>query len=672
MKKKKGLQLLAVLLAAMMVPAGCSSDNDAATQDASGVTTAAEVSLKDDYYEAVNAEWLNANELSSDDVMIGGANDLVDEIDELLRSDFQKMMDGEVQAPSAEIEEFLKYYQMASDYETRNELGAEPIKPYLEKIESLASLEDLNQQLVEWTMKGNYTPVGMSVSADMGNASIYGLSASAPTIILPDKSYYDTDTGTQLLSSYSQAMQQMLALCGYSDEEAQTLTEQALAFDILLVPTARTTEEQSDIPSAYNPVTMDEFISYSSNLDLNTLVTGLIETTPEKVIVDNPDYFAALNDIVTEENFEIMKSWMLVQTVNLFSGYLSDDFREAAFSYSKLLYGQTEITDSQTAAYNISWTTFSMVVGNYYGETYFGDEAKEDVTGMVEKMIEVYVNRLQNNDWLSDETIQAAIAKLQNMQVNIGYPDSLDPLYSNYIVTDYEADGNLVSNIMDFSELLLKDNYAKYGTEVDRSDWIMSADTVNAKYSFTDNSITFPAGFLQAPFYSLDQSESTNYGGIGAIIAHEITHGFDSNGAQYDETGTLNNWWTEEDAAAFEEKIAEMVELFDGREYANGTLNGTLTVTENTADAGGLSCAMEIVQSLPDGNLEEFFTNWAVIWRMKATSQYEEFILASDVHAPNKLRVNVQLSNLQEFQDLYEITEEDGMYLPADQMVNIW
>ncbi|MGL6199038.1 MAG: M13-type metalloendopeptidase [Lachnospiraceae bacterium] len=633
MKKKKRLRLLTVLLAAMLVPAGCSSDNNETTEKASSETAAAEVSLKDDYYEAVNAEWLNANELSADEVMIGGANDLADEVDELLMSDFQKMIDGEVQAPSAEIEEFLKYYQMASDYDTRNEMGAEPLKPYLEKIESLASLDDLNQQLAEWTVKGNYTPVGLSVSADMGNASIYGLSASAPTLILPDKSYYDTDTRTQLLSYYSQSMQQMLALCGYSDAEAQTLTEQALEFDNLLVPTARTTEEQNDFPSSYNPVTMDEFISYSSNLDLNALMTGLIGTTPEKIIVDNPDYFAALNDIVTEENFDIMKSWMLVQTVNLLSGYLSDDFREAAFSYSKLLYGQTEMTDSQTAAYGISWRAFSPVIGDYYGQTYFGDEAKEDVTGMVDKMIEVYVSRLQNNDWLSDNTIQSAIAKLQNMQVNIGFPDSLDPLYSSYIVTDYEADGNLVSNAMDFSELLLKDNYAKYGTEVDRSDWMMSADTVNAQYLVTNNSITFPAGFLQAPYYSLDQSESENYGGIGAVIAHEITHGFDSNGAQYDETGSLNNWWTEEDAVAFEAKIAEMVELFDGREYANGTVNGTLTVTENIADAGGLSCAMEIVQSLPDGD---------------------------------------QLSNLQEFQDQYEIAEGDGMYLSADHIVTIW
>lgn len=684
MKTKMYKKLLLLALSAFLLLTGCNNGENTSTTAASRETpeTAAETTaettaetnarLEDDFYEAVNAGWLTETELAASDVMVSAYTQMSDDIEELLMADFESMQKGETAVNNAQLEEFLKYYAMTADYDTRNEQGSEPLKPYLEQIDNLNSLADLDAVLGDWMLAGLASPFTMSVMADMGNASVNALYASAPTVYLPDVSYYENATGTQLLEYFSQSVRECLVLSGYTEEEASSITAQAIEFDALLVPYIKSAEEASEYTKMYNPVTMSEFSGYCPSLDLNNLVTKLVGTLPEQIIVADPEYFAVMDELITEENFAIMKSWLTVNTVYSLSGYLSEDYRNAMSTYSMILTGQTELEESQVAAYYQATAFYPEVVGNYYGETYFGEEAKEDVTDMVNNMIDVYVDRLNNNDWLGTETIDAAITKLENMSIQIGYPEELNPLYSQLIVKGTDEGGTVLSNAMEFTKILLADNFAKYGTQVDRSAWSLSGDTVNAMYLALTNTIMFPAAILQEPFYSLEQTAIQNYGGIGAIIAHEITHAFDNNGALFDEYGNLKNWWTEEDYAAFEEHTAAMAELFDGLEHAGGTVNGQLTVAENIADAGGLSCALEVAKSLPDANTEEFFTNWATIWRMKATSQIEQLFLTLDVHAPGKLRANVQLQNLEDFYSTFDIKEEDGMYLPEDKRVTIW
>lgn len=235
-----------------------------------------------------------------------------------------------------------------------------------------------------------------------------------------------------------------------------------------------------------------------------------------------------------------------------------------------------------------------------------------------------------------------------------------------------EEGGTLLSNALAFSKIELKERFGRWNQPVDRTEWEMSADTVNAYYHPFRNVIVFPAAILQAPFYSLEQSSSANYGGIGAVIAHEISHAFDNNGALFDEYGNLNNWWTEEDLAHFQEKAQAMIEEFDGLSFADGTVNGKLTVSENIADAGGLSCALEAAKTEADHSLADFFVSWATIWRTKAKKEYQQLLLQIDVHAPAKLRANIQPQNLMEFYETFAITEEDAMYLPPEKRVHIW
>lgn len=291
---------------------------------------------------------------------------------------------------------------------------------------------------------------------------------------------------------------------------------------------------------------------------------------------------------------------------------------------------------------------------------------------MIKEMIRVYKKRLEENSWLSQATKEKAIIKLDKLGVQVGYPESIPARFDAYKTVTAEDGGTLLSNALAFSKIEAKDRFSKWNKPVDRSEWEMSADTVNAYYHPFRNVIVFPAAILQAPFYSLEQSSSANFGGIGAVIAHEISHAFDNNGAKFDEFGNLNNWWTEEDLEQFQNKAQAMIDEFDGLSLADATVNGKLTVSENIADAGGLSCALEAAKSEKDFSFEEFFVSWATIWRTKAKKEYQQLLLQIDVHAPAKLRANVQLQNIDEFYETFGITEQDEMYQKPEKRVHIW
>jgi putative endopeptidase len=287
---------------------------------------------------------------------------------------------------------------------------------------------------------------------------------------------------------------------------------------------------------------------------------------------------------------------------------------------------------------------------------------------MVQKMINVYKKRLTNNQWLSQATRQKAVLKLDKLGIQVGYPDKLDELYKKFKVKG----SSLVENALHFEKIANLDHYGKWGQPVDRTRWEMSAQIVNAYYNPSYNIIVFPAAILQTPFYSLKQSSSENFGGIGAVIAHEISHAFDNNGAHFDEYGNLNNWWTEDDLKHFKKLAQKMITEFDGLKTPAGKVNGKLVVSENIADAGGLSCALKAAKGEPDADLKAFFINWARVWCMKSSLERQKLLLNIDVHAPNELRADIQPKNLADFYQTFNIQPGDGMYLPPKKRVNIW
>lgn len=630
--------------------------------------------LKQDFFEAVNEDWLKTAKIPADKPATGGFQDLVDGIDDLLMKDIDQMLADPSIVQSDMMLHFLHFYQLANDYDRRNQLAEKPLLPLLEQIEKITSFEELNQQFPEWTLDSLPLPFSLDVDADMKNAQTNALFAYPPSLFLPDKTYYSSEhpNGAQLLNIFFDMMVQLVQLAGKDKNQAEAIVEQAIQFDKLVAPHVKSAEEKADYSKMYNPQDFDTFIAHSNQLDLKKLVTGLIGTIPDKVIVTDPIYFEQLSEILTTDHFQLFKSWMIVRTIRSLSGYLSEEFRQVSGIFSRTLSGTDEAMPPKKAAYYLATGQFDQVIGDYYGKTYFGEVAKKDVEQMIQKMILVYKKRLEENNWLSDATRKKAIIKLDKLGVQVGYPEKIPALFQQYKTIPKEEGGTLLSNALTFSKVALKDRFARWNKPVDRTEWEMSADTVNAYYHPFRNIIVFPAAILQAPFYSLEQSSSANFGGIGAVIAHEISHAFDNNGALFDEYGNLNNWWTEEDLAHFQEKAQAMIEEFDGLPFADGKVNGKLTVSENIADAGGLSCALEAAKTEQEHSLEEFFISWATIWRTKAKKEYQQLLLQIDVHAPAKLRANIQPQNLVEFYETFAITETDAMYLPPEKRVHIW
>ena len=627
--------------------------------------------IKDDLYEAVNGEWLKTAKIPDDKPATGGFNDLVDEIDKQLMDDFDAYAAGKEKSDDSRFNEMIKLYRLAKKFDWRKKVGPQPLKRMLASVENLNSYEDYQSQWKNWILAGMPSPISFDIDADMKNATVYALFASSPSLILPDKSYYEAEKKAQhdqLLQLWSSMVEALMDKLGYSKEEAKKIIDDAIKFDALLAPNVKSAEEAADYSKMYNPQTVAELAGATDQLDIAAIIKQLVGEEPEKVIVTEPEYFKALNKIL-QDNFELFKNWALIRVIRENASYLDDEMREINGRYGRALSGSKKPVSQRKFAFYLARDMFSQVAGDYYGKKYFGPQAKADVHHMVEQMIKVYKGRLTNNQWLSKDTRDKAILKLDKLGIQVGYPDKIPVLYDQFKVDEEES---LIANLNQLTVTANKELFSRWNKPVDRMRWEMSAATVNAYYHPFKNIIVFPAAILQAPFYSLKQSSSQNYGGIGAVIAHEISHAFDNNGSLFDEFGNLNNWWTDEDSAHFKQLAQKMIDEFDGIPFAGQKVNGKLTVSENIADAGGLSCALEAAKTEADFNAQEFFINWATIWRMKATEQYMQLLLSIDVHAPQKLRANIQAENLDDFYTAFDIKPGDEMYRAPEDRVHIW
>lgn len=459
--------------------------------------------LKNDFYEYVNGDWMKTAVIPEDKPATGGFQDLVDGIDKLLMTEFDDMLAKKNTIPQGKMKDAIAYYELANDYAMRDKLGAEPIQELLAKIAALKGYDDLNKQLTDWVLDGFALPFALDVDQDMKNTQQNVLFAYPADTILPDKTYYEKDhpQGEALLKVFADMTIRVLEKMGHSTTEAKKITQDALAFDRLIVPNVRSSEENADYSKNYNPRSFTEFCAYAPVLDLKDLVETLINATPETIIVTEPDYFDALNELLTEENFPLLKNWLYIQTALSYTNLLSEDLRQLGGTYARQLSGAPSAMPQKKAAFYLANGRFSQVVGQFYGTKYFGEKAKEDVKHMVQTMIGIYQDRLEKNDWLSKETRTKAITKLNKLGVQVGYPDKIPAFYEKFTTTSKAEGGTLVANSRKFSRIVREDNFSRYGKTADRNEWEMSAATVNAYYHPFKNIIVFPAAILQAPFY---------------------------------------------------------------------------------------------------------------------------------------------------------------------------
>ena len=628
--------------------------------------------IASNFYQAVNKEWLLKAKIPVDSPSIDSFYTLDEDVKGKLKKDIKNLGEGKESSDITGMSEFITFYKAASDYKQREKDGLEPLKPYLKEIEDIKDLNDLANKSASLTDKGIPLPFGYDVGTNAENTSQKQIQLTPPSILLPDVSIYkDESSKKQYLTPIETATQKALEMLGYSEKNSKRIVKEALEFDEIIAKYSLSNEEMSESKNLVHPKTAEEINAYSGSFKLYDVIKGIMGRDLETINVPNTKYFENYSKVVNQDNFSKIKSWMLVQEAMAASNSLTEDYRLNFASISMAIMGTQKPVSKEDTVYQMSVNLFSDVMSVYYGRKYFGEEAKTDVTGMIDKIKNVYRGRLQKNNWLTEGTRNKAIEKLDKMKVFVGYQEDVNPGTKELHLDPNKSFFELSEDIAQFGKRYTIDHF---DDPIDKNKWSGSAFDINAYYNPESNSINFPAGILQAPFYDKNQSTEKNYGGIGVVIGHEITHAFDSNGADYDENGDMHNWWTKADTKAFDKRIKAFEDQWNGLEIYGTKVNGKLTVTENVADAGGLSSTLQVLKTdMTKPNLKDYFENYADIWKQKASLQYNKYTMVQDVHAPNELRVNQQLKNLPEFYEAYpQIKEGDDMYLAPSKRISLW
>ena len=627
--------------------------------------------IQDDLYEYVNHEWLEQAVIPDDKPTAGGFADLAKEVEENLIADFNEMSEKK-QFPNDYLRRAILIYEKIKDVKKRNKDG---IRPALKRAKKLLSLKDMNafnRQLKELLLSDYPLPFGIYNDVDMKETSAHALYVNAPSTILPDVTYYKgemEEQGKSMLQLWSQVAKQVLSYTKLSEEEINLFLADTLKFDAIIATLVKSSEENSDYVKSYNPTKTRTVSVLMKPVKVRKLVQSLIGEVPSVLIVSDPRFLKGFHTLFNEENFQAYIHWAYVLDILGNTNLLSEELREVGSSYRRALYGIKTISTVEKFAYQTASNFFSEPVGLFYGEKYFGEEAKKDVYDMVDLIINKYKERVKKSEVLSEETKEKAILKLSTMVVKMGYPDKVDPVYDKFL---FDEEASIFDIACSLKRIAKEDEFSHYKEIPDRGKWVMPGHLVNAAYNPFSNDITFPAAILQAPFYSIHQSRSQNLGGIGAVIGHEISHAFDNNGAQFDENGNLKNWWTKSDYKNFKKKTKDMIKEFDGIQLPWGKVNGTLVVSENIADNGGMAVTLDIMHDIQDSSFEEYFMNWARIWCLKAKDAYRQLLLSIDVHSPTILRANMQPRNFPEWYETFSVTKKDKMYLAPTKRVIIW
>lgn len=627
------------------------------------------VRIQDDLYTYVNQAKLEELVIPDDMPTAGGFSTISTDVEKLMIGEFNAMCQN-ASYPNEYLARACTLYTIAKDVKRKKKHGIKPALKNLSILRKLGTMRGYNLHSKELILKGIEMPLNIDVDANMKDTTHHCVMIQGPSTILPDVSYYQNEQQRDaLLNMWSGFTKQVLAIAGHSDEEIDAMIKDTLAFDALVAKYVKSSEEWSEYTKMYNPMKTSRVAGMVKPLNLKKLLTDLFGFVPEEIIVAEPRYFKNFKEIFNANTFEMYKNWAYVLTLMASSSLLSEELRDLGGGFRRALSGIAASSSAEKFAYQLASSMYSEPVGLYYGEKYFGEEAKKDITEIVKQIIATYQKRIAANDILEQTTKDKAILKLSKMGLKLAYPDRVEVLYDKLVFDETKSLFDVVTSLR---KIRMEESFAKLNKEVDRTHWAMPGHMVNACYNPFVNDITFPAAILQPPFYSIHQTRSENLGGIGAVIGHEISHAFDSNGAKCDELGNLNNWWTKSDEQKFKKKVNAMIKQFDGIELPWGTVNGKLTVSENIADNGGMAVTLDIMSQTDGASFEEYFTNWARVWCQKAKPEYQALLLQVDVHGPTYLRANMPPRNFPEWYAAFNVKKTDGMYIAPSKRVIIW
>jgi putative endopeptidase len=641
---------------------------------------------QDDFFNYVNGDWLKKTEIPSDRTRWGSFDELRQNTDKDALLILKEASKNPAYTSKTDQGKAVGLYRTILDTVTRNKQGVSPLKPYLTKIDKIKNVKELQALLIEMEPIGGLGFFGVGVGADAKNSNRNVVYLGVGSVGLPDRDYYlseDADS-KEKREKYTAHVARMLGFLGQNAAQAKSDAAKIMAFETALSAPRLDRVERRDDRKTYNPMTVSDLQKLMPSINWNTYLTGVGLKDIDSVIVSQPKYMVALEAMFKENKVDVWKAYMKWSLLRSSASQLSTDIEVANFDfYGKTLTGAIKQRPRDERALQVVNGATGEALGKLYVEKKFPAEAKAKAEKMIKNVFLAFENRINNLPWMKKATKVAAIEKLHKSRVKIGYPDKWKD-YSALTIKMPEEGGTYFSNSEAIARWSFKKNIADLNKPVDKDEWFMSPQTVNAYYNPSYNEIVFPAAILQPPFYNYQADEAVNYGGIGAVIGHEISHGFDDSGSLYNADGNLINWWSDEDLQLFTGLGGSLADQYSALQPLPGIyVDGKFTLGENIGDLGGVNAAYDGLQlylkenpnqPLIDGFTPEqrFFISWATIWRTKARDEAIKNQVKTDPHSPGMYRAYVPLQNVDAFYKAFDIKSTDGMYIDADKRVKIW
>ncbi len=640
----------------------------------------------DDFFRYVNGTWFDQTAIPSDKTSWGSFNELRQNTDKDALAILKEASEDKKLKSTSDQAKAVSLYATYMDTISRNKLGIAPLKAYLTKINALKNNTELNALFAEMEPVGGIGYFGFGIGADAKDSNKNVVYLGTTGLGLPDREYYvsDDNDSKEKRDKYVAHVARMLQFLGENEMDAKADADKILALEIALAKPRFNRVELRDDRKTYNPMSIADLQKLTPNMDWNKYFNSIGLKNVKSVVVSQPNYMTALDGILKTTNIEDLKAYSRWNLLRRSANLLSDDIEKANWEfYSKTLQGAMKQRPRNERALQVVNGSVGEALGKLYVEKKFPAEAKEKAIKMIQNVILAYENRINNLAWMSPETKKSAVNKLNKVAIKVGYPDKWKD-YSKLDIKSLANGGSYYENMQNVTRWQFAENLADLQKPVDKTRWGMSPQTVNAYYNPSYNEIVFPAAILQPPFYDYKADEAVNYGGIGAVIGHEISHGFDDSGARYNAEGNLVDWWTENDLTQFTTLGNALADQYSALEPLPGThVDGKFTLGENIGDLGGINAAYDGLQLFLKQNPNQatidgytpdqrFFMSWATVWRTKMRDEAIKNQVKTDPHTPGMYRAYVPLTNVDAFYKAFDIKEGDRLYVKPENRVKIW
>ncbi|GAA4762225.1 MULTISPECIES: M13 family metallopeptidase [Flavobacterium] len=640
----------------------------------------------DDFFRFVNGAWFDKTEIPGDKTRWGSFDELRQNTDKDALAILKEAAANKNLDPKSDQAKAVNVYRTYMDTISRNKLGIKPLKPYLAKIDAIKSIDDVNKLLIEMEPQGGLGFYGAGVGPDAKNSNRNVVYIGLGSLGLPDRDYYVSDDkdSKEKREKYVLHVARMLQFLGIKPTDAKLQAEKVLALEIEMARPRLDRVERRDRRKTYNPMTVADLQKLTPSVNWDTYLQGVGIGKLDSLIVSQPKYMTALDGIFKANKVDDWKAYLRWTLINKTTGYLTTDIETANWEfYSKTLQGALKQRPREERALQVVNGTVGEALGKLYVEKKFPAEAKAKAKAMIDNVFLAFENRINNLPWMTPDTRKGAIEKLRKSTVKIGYPDKWKD-YSKLEIVAKENGGDYFTNMKNLSRWAYAENLADLQKPVDKTRWGMSPQTVNAYYNPSYNEIVFPAAILQPPFYDYKADEAVNYGGIGAVIGHEISHGFDDSGSRYNADGNLVNWWTDADLKQFTGLGEAFAAQYSALQPLPGIfVDGKFTLGENIGDLGGVNAAYDGLQLFLKKNgrpenidgftpEQRFFISWGTIWRSKMRDEAIKNQVKTDPHSPGMYRAYVPLQNVESFYQAFDIKEGDKLYVKPENRVKIW